>query len=148
MTTREAIVAEARSWINTRWQHQASVKGVATDCIGLVGGVGVRLRMPDALVWAADQRCRAYGRKPDVEALRAGCEAYLEQIPVDSAGLGDILLMRYEPDSDPRHFTIISALDPMYIIHAFATARKVVENRVDRAWHDRIVGAYRYRGVV
>jgi NlpC/P60 family putative phage cell wall peptidase len=147
MTTREQIVDEARSWVDTRWQHQASVKGVATDCIGLIGGVGVRLRIPDALAWASDQRVRAYGRKPDVEALRSAAETYLEPIPVADAGLGDILLMRYEPDPEPRHFAIISALDPMYIVHAFANARKVVENRVDRAWRERIVSAYRYRGV-
>lgn len=147
MTTRELIVAEAREWIGTRWQHQASVKGIATDCIGLVGGVGVRLRVPDALRWAADQRFRAYGRKPDVDALREGCETYLDPIPIADAGLGDILLMRYEPDPEPRHFAIVSAIDPMYIIHAFASARKVVENRVDRAWRERIVSAYRYRGL-
>jgi NlpC/P60 family putative phage cell wall peptidase len=147
MTTREAIVAEARTWCGTRWQHQASVKGIATDCIGLVGGVGVRLRIPEALVWAADRRLRAYGRKPDVAALQEGCNRYLESIPVDSVGLGDILLMRYEPDPEPRHFAIVSALDPMYIVHAFANARKVVENRVDEAWRKRIVAAYQFRGV-
>jgi hypothetical protein len=35
----------------------------------------------------------------------------------------------------------------MYIVHAYASVRKVVENRVDDKWRARIVGAYRYRGV-
>lgn len=146
MTTRELIVAAARQWVGTPWQHQASRKGIATDCIGLIAGVGIQLSIPEALEWASDRR-RAYGRKPDRETLLAACDAYLDPIPVSSIQPGDILLMRYEPDPEPRHFAIVSALDPMYIVHAFASARKVVENRVDRAWRERIVSAYRYRGL-
>jgi NlpC/P60 family putative phage cell wall peptidase len=33
------ILEEARSWIGTPYQHQASLKGVGCDCIGLVRGV-------------------------------------------------------------------------------------------------------------
>lgn len=36
---RDALVAEARSWIGTSYRHQASVKGVGCDCLGLVRGV-------------------------------------------------------------------------------------------------------------
>jgi cell wall-associated NlpC family hydrolase len=37
--TCSAIVAEARSWIGTPYQHQASLKGVGCDCLGLLRGV-------------------------------------------------------------------------------------------------------------
>src|ERR1700754_5341655 len=37
--TPTAIVAEARGWIGTRYCHQASLKGVGCDCLGLVRGV-------------------------------------------------------------------------------------------------------------
>jgi NlpC/P60 family putative phage cell wall peptidase len=37
--TRTTIVAEARSWIGTPYRHQASLKGVGCDCLGLVRGV-------------------------------------------------------------------------------------------------------------
>jgi NlpC/P60 family putative phage cell wall peptidase len=147
VTTRAQIVAEARSWINTRWMHQASVKGIGTDCIGLIGGVGVRLRIPEALQWAADQRCRNYGRNPDPQVLLAACDAYLDAIAVAAVDLGDVLLLRHEPDVQPRHFAIVSAVDPLYIVHAYAQARKVCENRVDDKWRARIVSAYRFRGV-
>ena len=33
------VVAVARAWIGTPYQHQASVKGVACDCLGLIRGV-------------------------------------------------------------------------------------------------------------
>jgi len=36
---KDAIVSEAREWLGTPWQHQASLKGVACDCVGLVRGV-------------------------------------------------------------------------------------------------------------
>lgn len=38
-STREAIVAEARAWIGTPYRHQASLKGIGCDCLGLVRGV-------------------------------------------------------------------------------------------------------------
>lgn len=34
-----AIVSEARSWIGTPYRHQASLKGIGCDCLGLVRGV-------------------------------------------------------------------------------------------------------------
>jgi cell wall-associated NlpC family hydrolase len=37
--SRSAIVAEARTWIGTPYRHQASLKGVGCDCLGLVRGV-------------------------------------------------------------------------------------------------------------
>ncbi len=37
--TRQQIVAEARTWIGTPFQHGQSCKGKGADCIGLVIGV-------------------------------------------------------------------------------------------------------------
>ncbi len=39
MSAREAIVAEARSWIGTPYRHGAALKGSGCDCLGLVRGV-------------------------------------------------------------------------------------------------------------
>ena len=36
---RKDIVAETRDWIGTPYRHQASLKGVGCDCLGLVRGV-------------------------------------------------------------------------------------------------------------
>ena len=33
------IVREARSWLGTPYHHQASLKGVGVDCVGLVRGI-------------------------------------------------------------------------------------------------------------
>ena len=37
--TRAAIVEAARGWIGTPYRHQASLKGVGADCLGLLRGV-------------------------------------------------------------------------------------------------------------
>ncbi len=37
--TSSAIVAAARLWLGTPYRHQASLRGVGTDCLGLVRGV-------------------------------------------------------------------------------------------------------------
>jgi len=37
--TRSQIVAKTRDWIGAPYQHQASLKGVGCDCLGLVRGV-------------------------------------------------------------------------------------------------------------
>ena len=41
MTTnsRDRLVLEARRWIGTPYQHQASLKGAGCDCLGLIRGV-------------------------------------------------------------------------------------------------------------
>ncbi|MEO1102595.1 MAG: peptidase P60, partial [Pseudomonadota bacterium] len=36
---RGEIVAAARGWVGTTYHHQASRRGVGTDCLGLVRGV-------------------------------------------------------------------------------------------------------------
>jgi len=37
---RQLIVVETRDWIGTPYRHQASLKGVGCDCLGLVRGSG------------------------------------------------------------------------------------------------------------
>lgn len=39
MVTRKAIVNAARSWLGTPYHHQASLRGVGCDCLGLIRGL-------------------------------------------------------------------------------------------------------------
>ena len=141
MTTRAEIVAEARAWLNTRWQHQASLKGVGTDCIGLIAGVARELGIAEAAQFDSSATIKGYGRQPDPAMLLRACGELLD--PCADPVAGDILLFRFE--LEPAHFGILSA--PDYVIHAYAQARRVVENRIDELWRSRIVGAFSYRGV-
>lgn len=148
MITRQAVIAEARSWLGTNWQHQASVKGVACDCIGLLGGVALALGLPGAEAWRDTPEFHNYSRQPDPRILLGGCETLMDPVSRGDLRLADVIVFRFT--AEPQHFGIVSKLDPMYIIHALARAKKagkVVENRVDEVWRSRIVRTYRFRGV-
>lgn len=144
MTTRAQIVEEAREWIGTRWRHQGRKKGLATDCIGLIGGVAAACDIPGSKEWASDRELHRYGRLSDPAFLYAGCERFMDRIPLQEVAPGDVLVMAF--DRDPQHFAIVSRTDPMYLIHAYTTVRKVVENGAD-IWKGKILRAYRFRGI-
>lgn len=143
MVHSEAIISEARSWLGTRWRHQASLKGVGCDCIGLIAGVAASVKAYGSEEFYRDSEVRGYGRSPNSRMLLAACNRYLDGIPVNEARVGDILLMRIK--TDPQHFAFLSRRHPDYMIHAYAQARKVVENRINEVWHLRISHVWRLR---
>ena len=148
MIKRADIVAEALTWVGTPWVHQASLKGVGTDCIGFVGGVALALGVPGAQEWRDTPEFHNYGRQPDPAVLLRGCDLLLDPVPKPLAQPGDILVMRFE--AEPQHFGIVTKLNPMYMVHALYRARrsgKVVHNRVDSVWWGRVKRVYRFRGV-
>jgi len=145
MPTHADIVTEARSWVGVRYQHQASVKGVACDCIGLVRGVGRACGLVDPFTTGEAARYSGYERSPNSRLLLEACAAFLNPISLAAAIPGDVLTFRF--DADAQHFGILSAINPRYVIHSYAQARRVVENRIDDLWASRIVGAYHLRGV-
>ena len=44
---RDEIVEAARAWLGTPYHHQASLRGVGCDCLGLVRGVWRELYGPE-----------------------------------------------------------------------------------------------------
>jgi NlpC/P60 family putative phage cell wall peptidase len=142
---RALILAEAREWLGTRWQHQASVKGKGCDCIGLVAGVARSVGVAEAVEFFYDPRVRGYGRHPNPDMLTAACARYMDRVDLIDRRPADVLVLRF--DHDPQHFAFLSRTDPDYIIHAYAQVRKVVENRIDALWRSRIVSAWRLRGI-
>lgn len=139
---REDIVTAARGWLGTRWKHQAALKGIGADCIGLIEGVAAECGVKESAAWAKHPAHGSYGREPDTGMLLAACAAYLEPVR-GYPQLGDVLLFRIH--DKPQHFGIVSGND--YMIHAYAQARRVVEHRIDEQWRSRIVGVYRFRGL-
>ncbi len=145
MTTREQIVAEARPWVGTPFQHAAYLKGIATDCIGLIVGVGLAVKVAEARAWLADPEFRGYTPTPNVPKLRKAAARYLDPIKPWELRLGDIPLLSFF--GEPMHFAIVSCESPRMMIHGYSLVGKVCENGIDAKWTRRIVGAYRYRGV-
>lgn len=160
--TRAAIVAEARAWIGTRYRHQASVKGVGCDCLGLVRGVwrgciGIEPETPGPYApdWA-----EARGE----EALAQAALRHLVPIATDTFAAGDVLLFRWRDGCVAKHAAIagdviasdVIARDviagdvivggPDTMIHAHDGA-KVCEVAMAPWWRRRLAYAFRFPGV-
>jgi NlpC/P60 family putative phage cell wall peptidase len=140
--TRAAIVAEARSWIGTRYRHQASLKDVGCDCLGLVRGV-----------WRA-----CIGDEPEVpppyapdwaeataeESLANAALRHLIPIVRENFAAGDVLLFRWRDGFIAKHVAIASSQDTM--IHAHDGA-SVCEIAIAPWWRRRLAYAFRFPGV-
>jgi len=137
--TRQEVIAEARTWIGTRWHHQGRMRGVGVDCAGLVIGVARSLGLSEFDV-------ANYSRIPSGGLLRELCAANMRLIARELAADGDVYLMRFE--REPQHLAIRSTWQDMpSIIHAYADVRRVVEHVIDDEWLARIVGAFHIPGV-
>lgn len=150
MTTRAAVVAEARTWIGTRFHHQAALKGVGCDCVGLVMGVGMALHLlPEDFVTRPEfEPFRGYSRVPaGDEMLALAFATFAEPIRIPEAGPGDVVLFRF--GGDPCHVAILGDYSEggLSLVHAYAPLRRVIETRLDETWFSRIVSAYRLPGV-
>jgi NlpC/P60 family putative phage cell wall peptidase len=140
--TRDAIVSEARSWIGTRYRHQASLKGVGCDCLGLVRGVwrGCVGDEPETPPPYAPDWAEARGE----EALAAAALRHLLPIPPNEFDRGDVLLFRWRDGFVAKHVAIVATPDSM--IHAHDGAA-VCEVALAPWWRRRLAFAFAFPGV-
>jgi len=122
---RAAIVAEARSWISTPYHHAADVKYIGVDCGLLI----VRAFVDTGLTEAFDPR-----PYPQDWMLHRGEEKYLGFIlkhmrEVESPRPGDVMVFRF--GRCYSHGGIVTAVDPLALVHAFANSRSVIEEEVE-----------------
>ena len=139
--TRRAIVAEVATWIGTPYRHQASLKGVGCDCLGLVRGVwraflgdepeGIAPYTPD---WAEAQ---------GAETLAEAGRRHLTEIATDAAEAGDVILFRWRTNLPAKHAGILVAADRF--VHAHQGIA-VVEAALSSWWRRRIAYAFRFPG--
>jgi NlpC/P60 family putative phage cell wall peptidase len=140
---RTAIVAEARSWIGTPYRHQASLKGVGCDCLGLVRGVWRNCigAEPEAPPPYAPDWAEARGE----EALATAGERHLIAVACDAFEAGDVLLFRWRDGCVAKHAAIASGEGTM--IHAHDGAA-VCEVALAPWWRRRLAFAFRFPGIV
>ena len=132
-------VALARAWIGTPYHHQAAVRGVGCDCLGLLRGVyaelyGAEPEAPPPYTpgWAEDR---------GAETLRDAARRHLTEIDVSEAGVGDVALFRWRPGLPAKHCAILGA--PGRLIHAY-DGHAVVESWMPEAWARRLAYAFRF----
>ena len=139
--TREAIVAEALSWIGTPYRHQASLKGVGCDCLGLVRGVW------RAVLGGEPEEAPAY--TPDWaeagggETLADAAARHLAPVPLDAMRAGDVLLFRWRDGLPAKHAAILVA--PDRFVHAHQGAA-VAGGWLTPWWRRRLAYGFAFPG--
>lgn len=147
MTTRirQAIVREARRWVGTPYHHQASRRGTAVDCAGLIRGVGWKLGLMD-LDDAAWIKLAHYGRQPNPTHMRKLLDQNLVAIERQPL-IGDVAWIEWRKGL-PMHLAILAELDGRAtIIHAWSEPGRVVEHTFDQDWQDKVAQWFEYQGV-
>jgi cell wall-associated NlpC family hydrolase len=135
---RARIIAEARNWIGTPFNHQGRVRGVGVDCAGLVIRVAQEVGLPM-------REETGYSPIPDGVGIMRSCDEQMRRI--DGYTLGDVVLFSFGPH--PQHLGIVGDYPGggLSLIHAYAPVGRVVETGFDAIWQRRTVQAYRYPGV-
>ena len=142
MAERNDIVSAARGWLGTPFHHQARLKSVGVDCIGLVIGVARELQLI-----APDFDVTGYSRYPDGRALMAMAREKMTPVTLDQMQLGDVVVVGF--DKLPQHFGIIGDYrhGGFSIIHAASAYNKVVEQRLMFSKAMFFVAAFQLPGV-
>lgn len=133
----ERVLAIARAWLGTPYQHQASCKGAGTDCLGLLRGIWREIYGTEPeLVPAYTPDWSETGR---AEVLLAACGRHLRA--VDVALPGDVLVLRMRAGAVAKHLAIVSAAQT--IIHAYS-GHGVVQSTLAESWAARVAGIFRF----
>lgn len=141
MISRSAILAEARAWIGTPYQHQASAKGAGCDCLGLVRGVWRSLYGDEPE--AAPAYTPDWAERQGAEALLGAAQRHMQEITIERAAPGDVLLFRMDAQSPVKHAAILD--EGERLIHAY-WGNAVVRSRFAPWWRTRCAGAFVFPG--
>ncbi len=142
MTNGARIVAEARGWIGTPYQHQCSTKGAGSDCLGLLRGVwrAVHGAEPEAVPAYTQDWAEPSGE----ELLLAAATRWLRPKPGNAAAPGDVLLFRMRQGSVAKHLGIAGRIGAeASFIHAY-TGHGVIESPLSGPWARRIVARFAF----
>lgn len=131
------VLAEARLWLGTPYRHQASLRGVGCDCLGLIRGVwrGLLGVEPEAVPAYTPFLAELAGGEP----LLAMAQRHLLPAPPGEITPGTVLLFRWRAGVPAKHCGIATA--PGHFIHAHDGAA-VAEVPLPALWRRRIAGCF------
>lgn len=140
MTVADAAVAEARGWIGTPYQHQASAKGVGTDCLGLLRGVWRQIfgQEPETVPPYTEDWAEPDHR----EVLLVAAARWLVAKDLAQQAAGDVLVFRMREGSIAKHLGLQSRVGahPQFI-HSY-TGHGVIESSLSTPWQRRIAARF------
>jgi NlpC/P60 family putative phage cell wall peptidase len=138
---RAMIVAAARGWVGTPYVHQASLKGVGCDCLGLLRGVWRELvgKEPEAMPPYSGDWAEASGE----ETLYAALSRLLGELEKQNIAPGDVALFRMAVQSPAKHCGIVAERKgALTLIHARQNKR-VAEEPFSLMWRRSLAYAFR-----
>jgi NlpC/P60 family putative phage cell wall peptidase len=141
--SRADIVEAARLWLGTPYHHQASLRGVGCDCLGLVRGVWRDLYgdEPETLPPYSPNWAESLG----VETLAAAALRHLLPVARGLEQPGDVLLFRWRAHLPAKHCAILSAPDS--ILHAHDGVQ-VSEVAFSSWWRRHLSHSFSFPGVI
>ena len=131
----DAVVAEAATWIGTPYRHQASLKGVGCDCLGLVRGVWRAVIGPEPEApppYTAD-----WAEVTGADMMTEAALRHMAPVALNDARPGDVLLFRWRAGLPAKHAAIL--IDGRRFIHAHEGA--AVATAPLRGWWRRHLSA-------
>jgi NlpC/P60 family putative phage cell wall peptidase len=137
--THDQIIAHARAWIGTPYMHQASLRGVGCDCLGLLRGVWRAVHGEEPYIvapYSAD-----WAEASQQETLADAAREYLNEIPVADFGAGDVILFRWRCGSPAKHCAIATSNETMVHAHDGAS---VAEVAIGPWWRRHLAYAFRF----
>jgi NlpC/P60 family putative phage cell wall peptidase len=139
MSKADEVVASARGWIGTPYLHQASLKNMGCDCLGLVRGVwrdcmGKEPESPPA--YAPD-----WAEAGGLETLATAAGRHLQPVAVEDMKAGDVLLFRWKLHLPAKHAGIATGKTSM--VHA-QDCLGVVEVALSKWWQRRLAFVFRF----
>lgn len=136
----DRVLTLAADWVGTPYRHQASLKGVGCDCIGLIRGIWRELYGAEPQTVAA--YAPDWAERGGVDLLIAAALKHFGQdLPLADAQPGDVLLFRWRPDCAAKHAGILAG--PAHFIHAYEQA-SVIRSTLVPSWRRRIVAVHRF----
>jgi NlpC/P60 family putative phage cell wall peptidase len=133
------VVVTAKSWLGTPYRHQASLKLIGADCLGLIRGVYREIYAlepetppPYGSSWA---------EIGSAETLAEAARRHLEEIELRELSAGDVAMFRWRPGTIAKHAAIMSSATTM--IHA-QSGVSVCEISLSAWWRRRLAFAFRF----
>jgi NlpC/P60 family putative phage cell wall peptidase len=139
MFEHDYILTITRSWIGTPYVHQACLKGVGCDCLGLIRGIYSELygHAPETPPAYSPDWAEETGQ----EAMRDAARRHLLEIQLGEAKPGDVVLFRMKANAPAKHAAILS--ENGLIIHAYQ-GHAVAETAIPPGWKKRMAWAFRF----
>lgn len=137
----DRVVKLAQDWIGTPYQHQTSLKGVASDCLGLIRGIWRELYGAEpetAPAYSAD-----WGEVGRTEVLMLAALRHLQPVHGDTVlDEGQVLLFRMRQGAVAKHLGILSRSgEQPRFIHAYS-GHGVIDSPLTTPWRNRIAARF------